>query len=67
MQATIRGAQGAHDLVERLEIARDHPVVADFAAALAMKEQALAKTTPLNGRPGRYRPGDQLLRFLNGL
>lgn len=36
-------------------------------ASLAMKEQALAKTTPLNGRPGRYRPGDQLLRFLNGL
>lgn len=36
-------------------------------ATLAMKEQALAKTTPLNGRPGRYRPGDQLLGFLNGL
>lgn len=36
-------------------------------ATLAMKEQALAKTTPLNGRPGRYRPGDQLLGFLNSL
>jgi site-specific recombinase XerD len=36
-------------------------------ATLAMKEQALARTTPLNGRPGRYRPGDQLLGFLNGL
>ena len=36
-------------------------------ATLAMKEQALAKTTPLNGRPGRFRPGDQLLCFLNGL
>lgn len=36
-------------------------------ATLAMKEQALAKTTPLNGRHARYRPGDQLLRFLNGL
>lgn len=36
-------------------------------ATLAMKEQALAKTIPLNGRPARYRPGDQLLAFLKGL
>jgi site-specific recombinase XerD len=36
-------------------------------ATLAMKEQALAKTTPLNARHSRYRPGDQLLGFLNGL
>ena len=36
-------------------------------ATLAMKEQALAKTTPPNGRATRYHPGDQLLRFLNGL
>src|SRR5205814_7886561 len=36
-------------------------------ATLAMKEQALARTPPLNGRPGRYRPGDQLLGFLNSL
>jgi len=36
-------------------------------ATLAMKEKALAKTTPPNGKPGRYRPGDKLLQFLNGL
>ena len=36
-------------------------------ATLAMKEQALARTSPLNGTPHRFRPGDQLLRFLNGL
>jgi site-specific recombinase XerD len=36
-------------------------------ATLAMKEQALARTTPPQGQPGRYRPGDQLLSFLNGL
>lgn len=36
-------------------------------ATLAMKEQALAKTAPLNGRHGRYRPGDSLLGFLNSL
>ncbi len=36
-------------------------------ATLAMKEQALAKTTPVNGRSSRYRPGDQLLGFLKSL
>ncbi|HWW85194.1 MAG TPA: site-specific integrase [Vicinamibacterales bacterium] len=36
-------------------------------ATLAMKEQALARTAPLNGTPTRYRPGDQLLGFLNAL
>lgn len=36
-------------------------------ATLAMKEQALARTTPPNGRPARYHPGDQLLMFLNNL
>jgi site-specific recombinase XerD len=36
-------------------------------ATLAMKEQALAKATPPNGRATRYQPGDQLLGFLNNL
>ena len=36
-------------------------------ATLAMKEQALAGTTPRCGRPGRFRPGDQLMSFLNSL
>jgi site-specific recombinase XerD len=36
-------------------------------ATLAIKEQALAKTIPPHGRPRRYRPGDQLLGFLNSL
>lgn len=36
-------------------------------ATLAMKEKALAKTTPLNSRPSLYRSDDQLLSFLNGL
>ncbi|MGA7816239.1 site-specific integrase [Caballeronia sp.] len=36
-------------------------------ATLAMKEQALEKTSPLCGKPGRYRPADQLLDFLNRL
>ena len=36
-------------------------------ATLAMKEQALAKTTPPQGTLGRYQPGDELLNFLNSL
>lgn len=36
-------------------------------ATLAMKEKALAKTSPPDGRPGRYKPGDRLLAFLNSL
>ena len=36
-------------------------------ATLAMKEAALAKTSPPHGRPRRYQPGDQLLGFLNSL
>jgi Phage integrase family len=36
-------------------------------ATLAMKEKALSKTKSLNGKFKRYRPGDQLLGFLNDL
>ncbi|MBV8397984.1 MAG: site-specific integrase [Acetobacteraceae bacterium] len=37
-------------------------------ANLALKEQALAKTTPANAKAtGRYRPDDKLLAFLKGL
>jgi integrase/recombinase XerD len=36
-------------------------------AHLALKEAALAKTIPPQVRPGRFRPGDQLLTFLNQL
>jgi site-specific recombinase XerD len=36
-------------------------------ANLAMKEQALAKTAPPEGKPGRYRPDDRLMAFLKGL
>lgn len=36
-------------------------------ATLAMKERALAKTSPPQSRAATYRPGDQLLRFLNSL
>jgi len=36
-------------------------------ANLKMKEKALAKTMPVNVKPGRYQPKDQLLAFLKSL
>ena len=36
-------------------------------ATLAMKEKALAKITPRNGKPGRYKAKDSLLAFLDSL
>ena len=36
-------------------------------ATLAMKEQALAKTSPRTGVSGRYQPPDALLAFLGSL
>lgn len=36
-------------------------------ADLALKERALARTTPPDTTPGRYRPPDTLLAFLEGL
>ena len=36
-------------------------------ADLALKERALARTTPPDTTPGRYRPPDTLLGFLEGL
>ena len=36
-------------------------------AHIALKEAALAKTTPLDVAPARFRPGDRLLHFLSTL
>jgi integrase/recombinase XerD len=36
-------------------------------ADLKLKEQALARTIPPDGTPGRYKPPDRLLAFLEGL
>jgi site-specific recombinase XerD len=36
-------------------------------ADLAIKERALARTAPTGARPGRYRPPDELLAFLESL
>lgn len=36
-------------------------------ASLALKEEILSKTTMSQGKPGRFRPDDQLLAFLSSL
>jgi integrase len=36
-------------------------------ADMSIKERALARTSPPNTKPGRYRATDSLLAFLNGL
>ena len=36
-------------------------------ADLTIKEQALARTAPLDSKPGRYQPPDALLAFLEAL
>ena len=36
-------------------------------ADLSLKERALARTKPLDSKPGRYRPPDAILGFLDGL
>jgi site-specific recombinase XerD len=36
-------------------------------ADLTLKERALARTTPIGDKPGRYRPPDKLLAFLESL
>ncbi len=47
---------------ERLETTQIY-----LEATIAIKERALAKTSPINGKPGRYKPGDRLLEFLTSL
>ncbi len=48
-----------HESVETTQIYMD--------ADLALKEKALSKTTPVNGKVGRYKPSDSLLAFLKSL
>jgi integrase/recombinase XerD len=48
-----------HESVETTQIYLD--------ADLALKEKVLAKTTPIKGKRGLYRPSDELLGFLKSL
>ena len=38
-----------------------------FRGQRQSQQEVLDRTTPPNGRPGRYRPEDRLLAFLKGL
>jgi site-specific recombinase XerD len=48
-----------HESIETTQIYLD--------ADLELKQRALDRVTPLNGKPGRYRPDDKLLAFLKNL
>lgn len=48
-----------HESIETTQIYLD--------ANLELKEKMLAKTTPPDGKPGRFRPDDTLLAFLKSL
>jgi site-specific recombinase XerD len=48
-----------HESVETTQVYLD--------ANLAIKREILEKTRPVNGKLGRYRPGDRLLRYLQSL
>jgi len=54
-----RAAHPVHESVQTTQIY--------LHADLKLKEQALNRTTPPTSRPGRYRPPDQLLAFLETL
>jgi len=57
-QSTIAMFLG-HESIETTQIYLD--------ADLVIKQAALDKTNPPEGKPGRYRPDDRLLAFLKGL
>jgi len=48
-----------HESIETTQIYLD--------ADLAPKEKILARTLPFDSKPGKFRPDDQLLTFLNQL
>ena len=48
-----------HESIETTQIYLD--------ADLDFKQRILDTITPLNGKPGRYRPDDKLLAFFKGL
>ena len=46
------------------DIRSTHPYI---HADMTIKEKALALTTPIDAQPGRYRPPDALIAFLESL
>jgi site-specific recombinase XerD len=60
---------GVDRVVLALWLGHEHVKTTDIYmhADLTMKQQALARTKPPNVRPGRYRPPDRLMAFLQSL
>ncbi len=60
---------GVDNTVIALWLGHEHVRTTDIYihADLALKERALARTTPAEVRGGRYQPSDALLAFLEGL
>jgi site-specific recombinase XerD len=59
VDATVLALWLGHESVETTQVY--------IHADLTIKERALARTAPLDAVPGRYRPPDALLAFLEGL
>ncbi len=59
VEPTVISLWLGHESVETTRIYLD--------ADLALREKILAKTTPIDSKPGRFRPNNQLLSFLNQL
>lgn len=59
VETTVIALWLGHESVETTQIY--------LTADLTLKQRALARTTPLTSQPGRYRPPDQLLAFLESL
>lgn len=59
VDATVIALWLGHETVKTVQIYVE--------ANIKMKEEALKKTAPRKTGPSRYRPGDRLLNFLNGL
>jgi integrase/recombinase XerD len=55
---------GVDTTVIALSLGHESVQTTQIKADLALKERALARTTPLTIQPGRYQPEDQLLAFL---
>jgi integrase/recombinase XerD len=73
---TLRHSCAMDLLTNRLDVAvlalwlgheKLESVNAYLHADLSLKERALARRPPLNAKPGRYRPNDALLAFLEAL
>ena len=66
MAALHSGGDGAVIALWRGHESMDTPQ-RSLHARRERQQQALAKTPPVNGQPGRYRPEDDLLAFLKSL